>query len=73
MPAQRIFNRICKRAFTSMNVRFRMLTKSTDCQSLKKPARRGSEPAKKGVYHYVNDRILQVMLTMEAKIIFDSD
>ena len=42
----------------------RMLTKSTDCQSLRKPARQGSESAKKGAYHYVSDRILQATLTM---------
>jgi hypothetical protein len=27
-----------------------MLTKSTDCRPLKKAARQGGEPAKKGVY-----------------------
>ena len=40
-----------------------MLTKSTDCGPLRKPARQGSKLAKKGVYPVVNDRILQAKLT----------
>ena len=44
------------------------LTKSRLCQAVRKPARRESKLAKKGVYQDVNDRILQVQLTMEAKI-----
>ena len=35
---------------------------------MRKPARQESKLAKKGVYQDVNDRILQVQLTMEAKI-----
>ena len=45
-----------------------MLTKSTDCQSLRKPASRGSKLADKGAYTGVSDRRLQVTLTTEAEI-----
>jgi hypothetical protein len=44
-----------------------MLTKSTDCRPLKKAARQGGEPAKKGVYPAVNDRILQATPTQQAE------
>jgi hypothetical protein len=44
-----------------------MLTKSTDCRPLKKAARQGGEPAKKGVYPVVNDRILQATPTQQAE------
>ena len=44
-----------------------MLTKSTDCRPLKKAARQGGEPAKKGVYPVVNDRILQATPTRQAE------
>ena len=46
-----------------------MLTKSTDCQSLRKPARQGGKLAAKGAYTDVSDRRLQVQLTQEAKIV----
>ena len=46
----------------------RMLTKSTDWQSLRKPARQGSKLADKGAYTGVSDRRLQVKLTTEAEI-----
>ena len=49
----------------------RMLTKSTDWQSLRKPARQGSKLADKGAYTGVSDRRLQVKLTQEAKIVSD--
>ena len=45
----------------------RMLTKSTDCRPLKKAARQGGKPAKKGVYPVVNDRILQAKPTQQAE------
>ena len=48
-----------------------MLTKSTDWQSLRKPARQGSKLADKGAYISVSDRRLQVKLTQEAKIVSD--
>jgi hypothetical protein len=44
-----------------------MLTKSTDCRPLKKAARQGGEPAKKGVYPVVNDRILLATPTQQAE------
>ena len=44
------------------------MTKSRLCQKLKKPARQGSKIAKKGVYTDVNDRVLQSLLTQQAKI-----
>jgi hypothetical protein len=44
-----------------------MLTKSTDCPPLKKAARQGDEPAKKGFYPVVNDRILQATPTRQAE------
>ena len=46
-----------------------MLTKSTDWQSLRKPARQGSKLADKGAYISVSDRRMQVKLTQEAKIV----
>ena len=48
-----------------------MLTKSTDWQSLRKPARQGSKLADKGAYISVSDRRLQGKLTQEAKIVSD--
>ena len=39
------------------------LTKSTICQTLKKPARQGSKAANKGAYTDVSDRNLQPQLT----------
>jgi hypothetical protein len=44
-----------------------MLTKSTYCRPLKKAARQGGEPAKKGVYPVVNDRILLATPTQQAE------
>ena len=44
------------------------MTKSTDCRPLRKPARQGGKPAKKGVYTAVNDRILLAKPTQQAKI-----
>ena len=44
------------------------MTKSTLCQTLRKPARRGSKLADKGAYMDVSDRRLQVQLTTQAKI-----
>ena len=37
------------------------------CRPLKKAARQGGEPAKKGVYLIVNDRILQATPTQQAE------
>ena len=45
----------------------RMLTKSTDCRPLKRAARQGGKPVKKGVYPVVNDRILQAKPTQQAE------
>ena len=39
------------------------LTKSTLCQTLRKPARQGSKAANKGAYMDVSDRNLQSQLT----------
>ena len=44
-----------------------MLTKSTDCRPLKKAAKQGGKPAKKGVYPVVNDRILRAKPTQQAE------
>ena len=44
------------------------LTKSTLCQTLKKPARQGRKLAGKGAYIDVSNRSLQVHLTQQAKI-----
>ena len=44
------------------------LTKSTLCQTLKKPARQGRKLAGKGAYTDVSNRSLQVHLTQQAKI-----
>ena len=49
-----------------------MLTKSTDWQAVEKPARQEGEPAKKGVYPVVNDRILRATPTQQAKISADA-
>ncbi|MBE5767401.1 MAG: hypothetical protein E7335_09595 [Clostridiales bacterium] len=50
-------------------VTFKSLTKSTICQSLKKPARQGSKLAVKEAYMDVSDRSLQVLLTQQTKIL----
>ena len=47
---------------------FKALTKSTLCQTLKKPARQGRKLAGKGAYIDVSNRSLQVHLTQQAKI-----
>jgi len=47
--------------------RFKALTKSTLCQTLKKPARQGRKLAGKGAYMDVSNRSLQVNLTRQAK------
>ena len=47
---------------------YRPLTKSTDWQGLRKPAKQENELADQGVYSGVNDRNLHAMLTMQAKI-----
>ena len=44
------------------------MTKSTLCQTLKKPARQGRKLAGKGAYIDVSNRGLQVHLTQQAKI-----
>ena len=44
------------------------MTKSTLCQTLKKPARQGRKLAGKGAYIDVSNRSLQVHLTQQAKI-----
>ena len=49
-------------------MQLKALTKSTLCQTLRKPARRGSKLADKGDYTDVSDRRLQVQLTTQAKI-----
>ena len=54
--------------FRTASVSLKALTKSRLCQKLKKPARQGSKIAKKGVYTDVNDRVLQSLLTQQAKI-----
>jgi len=38
-------------------------------QAVKKPARQGDEDAKKGVYPFVNDRILRLISTQQVKIL----
>ena len=48
--------------------RTKALTKSTLCQTLKKPARQGSKLAARGAYIDVSDRRLQAPLTRQAKI-----
>ena len=45
-----------------------MLTKSTDCQSLRKPASRGRKLAAKGAYINVSDCRMQVQRRTEEKI-----
>ena len=57
-----------KRLRTAFVHSLKALTKSTLCQTLRKPARRGSKLADKGAYMDVSDRRLQVQLTMQAKI-----
>ena len=49
----------------------KVLIKSTLCQTLKKPARQGSQLAVKEAYIDVSDRRLHVQLTQEAKIASD--
>ena len=77
---QRLFNRHRGEAFAPhdplsmargtprLEAYLKALTKSTLCQTLKKPARQGSKLAAKGAYIDVSDRRLQAPLTLQAKI-----